>query len=252
MSFFEFNGVSSENFGLLILKNSHFYAASKEIEFESIPGKSGDIIIDKKRFDNITIEYGVIANTAYSRTPEQELAYALNDWLLSNYGYRILRDSYNPGYFRKAVCTKITYPIKTADGFLSATVTFNCDPFLYSDSGLFPVVYQADPEQPTQYITLINPEMWSAEPVIKFTGAGPVDVIINDSALQFTITLANSIIVDKPNENIYYDDVLKTPCNDIVECDRLPTLRPGANQILILNTSDNDFIMEITPNWGRL
>lgn len=254
MHTFEFDGKKLSDIGAIITEKPHYVLSVKELDFTALPGKSGDIVTDKKRFKNINISYKISSVPTFGSYSgsEQDFVDILSEWLLTSYSYKVLRDTYNVGYFRKAVCTNISDPVVDARGVVSATVTFNCDPFRYSDSGLFPVTFQADPEQPSQDFTLINPEMWSAEPVIKFTGAGPVDVIINDSALQFTITAANSIIVDKPNENIYYDDVLKTPCNDIVECDRLPTLRPGANQILILNTSDNDFIMEITPNWGRL
>ena len=249
---FEFNNKKLSDIGAVLMENPHYTLSVKELDFTALPGKSGDIITDKKRFKNSSISYKVSSMPLFCSYTEQEFVYVLSEWLLTSYDYKILRDTYNPGYFRKAVCTGISNPTVEASGMVWATVTFACEPFLYSDNGLFPVVYQADPEQSSQYFTLMNPEMWSAEPVIKFTGAGPVDVIINDSALQFTITSANSIIVDKPNENIYYDDALKTPCNDIVECDRLPTLRPGTNQIVIINTSDNDFVMEITPNWGRL
>lgn len=254
MHTFEFDGKKLSDIGAVITEKPHYVLAVKELDFTALPGKSGDIVTDKKRFKNINISYKISSVPTFGSYSgsEQDFVDILSEWLLTSYGYKVLRDTYNVGYFRKAVCTGISDPVVDARGVVSATVTFNCDPFRHSDSGLFPVTFQADPEQSSQDFTLINPEMWSAEPVIKFTGAGPVDVMINDSALQFTITAANSIIVDKPNENIYYDDVLKTPCNDIVECDRLPTLRPGPNLIVILNTSDNDFIMEITPNWRRL
>ena len=59
MSYFTYNGRSSEEFGLHIEKKDVFSAPEYDAAFTSIPGRSGDLIISNRRFANIKVSYTV-------------------------------------------------------------------------------------------------------------------------------------------------------------------------------------------------
>jgi phage-related protein len=50
MTYFTYNGRSSEEFGLHIQKKDVFSAPEYDAEFTSIPGRSGDLIVSGRRF----------------------------------------------------------------------------------------------------------------------------------------------------------------------------------------------------------
>ena len=59
MTYFTYNGRSSSDFGLHIEKKNVFSAPEYDVEFISIPGRSGDIINPNRRFSNIKVTYTV-------------------------------------------------------------------------------------------------------------------------------------------------------------------------------------------------
>lgn len=59
MSYFTYNGRSSEEFGLHIEKKNVFSAPEYDAAFTSIPGRSGDLIVSNRRFANVKVSYTV-------------------------------------------------------------------------------------------------------------------------------------------------------------------------------------------------
>lgn len=244
---FEFNDKKLLDIGAVITDKPSYVLSVRELDLTALPGKSGDIITDKKRFKNISVTYKITSVPTLGGLPEQDFVFALGEWLLSTYGYRSLRDTYNPGYYRKAVCTGISNPVVEASGVVSAAVTFNCDPFLYNDNGLNKVVYNSTENEVDT--TLENPEMWDSEPVIKIIGNGSFSCLIGDVTFGIN-NVVDEITIDKPNENVYDKDGV--PCNDKITAYKLPSLLGGTNVIRVIGVGDTEFTLEIIPNWRRL
>ena len=242
---FEFNGKKLINIGAVITEPPHYTISMRELEFSSLPKKSGDVVVDKKRFKNRTISYKISSVPYLHSYTEQQFVNILSEWLLTSYEYKALRDTYNLGYFRKAVCTEISDPKVDATGVVSATVTFNCDPFLYNNNGVKPITQSG-----TGTFTLKNPEEWSSEPVITVNGNGDFTVNVNGESFDITLN-GNAVVIDKPAENVYYLST-KAACNDIITASELPELKTDMNTIQVTTTSGTGFTMSITPNWRRL
>lgn len=121
---------------------------------------------------------------------------------------------------------------------------------MYSDRGLSKIVYKSAGEITGNVDeTLVNPEKWGSEPIVKITGNGSFSCVIGDAS--FTVeNVDESITIDKPNEIVFDKD--GKPCNDKISALRLPTLKSGSNTVLIVSVGDADFSIEITPNWRRL
>ena len=246
---FEFNNKKLSDIGAVLMENPHYTPSVKELDFTSVPGKSGDIITDKNRFKTSSISYKVSSMPLFCSYTEQEFVYVLSEWLLTSYDYKILRDTYNPGYFRKAICTDIANPTVEANKMVWTTVTFNCDPFLYSNTGLKKNTYNFNGG--TQTENLFNPEQWDSEPIITVIGESPITLGIGDDELYISTSglVDNTIIIDKSNENIY--DKNGNSCNNKVNAVRLPYLKPGNNEIRVVNLNGS-VTLKIIPNWRRL
>ena len=57
MTFITYNGISSADFGLHIESKNIFSAPEYDISFQSIPGRSGDLIVSNNRFANVKVSY---------------------------------------------------------------------------------------------------------------------------------------------------------------------------------------------------
>ena len=102
--YLSFAGKSSKDF-LLYLSGSGVYdSPAADVESTSVPGRNGDILTEnakagRRRYQNVDIKYkafffnGLPAKTA-----------AVKAWLLSPVGYQKLQDTYDPDFFRMAVC----------------------------------------------------------------------------------------------------------------------------------------------------
>lgn len=246
---FEFNNKKLSDIGAVLMENPHYTLSVKELDFTALPGKSGDIITDKNRFKNSSISYKVSSMPLFCSYTEQEFVYALSEWLLTSYDYKILRDTYNPGYFRKAICTDIANPTVEASGVVWTTVTFNCDPFRYSYLGLQSVTFHSNSNFRIENVTFRNPEKWESEPVIEIipSSSATMSLKINDVSVAVYDT-DKTIIIDVPNSNVYDTD--GEPCNDLIEAPELPVLLPGNNEITASGTGN--YAVKIIPNWRRL
>ena len=246
---FEFNSKKLSDIGAVLMENPHYTLSVKELDFTALPGKSGDIITDKNRFKNSSISYKVSSMPLFCSYTEQEFVYALSEWLLTSYDYKILRDTYNPGYFRKAICTDIANPTVEASGVVWTTVTFNCDPFRYSYLGLQSVTFNSNSNFRIENVTFRNPEKWESEPIIEIipSSSATMSLKINDVSVAVYDT-DKTIIIDVPNRNVY--DTNGEPCNDLIEAPELPVLLPGNNEITASGTGN--YAVKIIPNWRRL
>ena len=241
---FEFNNKKLSDLGAVIIENPSYTLSVRELDFTSIPSKSGDVITDKNRFKNVGLSYKISSVPTFCDYTEQQFVYALSEWLLTSYDYKVLRDTYNPGYFRKAVCTDISNPTVEASGIVQTTVTFCCDPFLYSDVGAAPIVFES---LGTTSNSLTNPEPYESEPIIKIIGDGDFVLQIGDFVIPIN-GVSEEITIDKPNENVY--DKSGNACNNKISALKLPVLTTGTNYIGIIHTGA--FTLEITPNWRRI
>ena len=85
LNYFIFNGTKSLDEQLIVVDKSTYKGAARDITFTQIPGRSGDLLIDNKRYKNVKITYDVTALEGTSTIPE--IAHRLKSWLLSEVGY---------------------------------------------------------------------------------------------------------------------------------------------------------------------
>lgn len=247
-----YNGESLLEKGLAIKNYPIYNVAQRDLSFNSVVARSGDIIVDNKRYKNVettyainAIPYLVTAETSYGIVRE------LTDWLMPTDGdYKILRDDYNPGYFCKAICTEIGEILNPFAKVIDTTLTFNREPFWYSDLGQKKRIFSGSGKN----FKLDNPEKYTSEPLIRVYGTGIVTLSINGVDYNINIPGAYGYIdLDTELQSAF---IKALNYNKNIDCDYMPTLIPGENIIrgipYLGGSSYNFEKVEIIPRWRRL
>ena len=227
---------SYDDFCLIITETPPFVFPERDITFESVNGRSGDLLVDNGRFKNVQKEYKVALLTDDFSLPL--LAKKVAAWLLPSPNYRVLTDTYDPNYYRLAC---FSGKISVADKLLKlgeTTLRFNCKPFKYSFEGQKPISISAP-------CMIWNPEDCESAPNIKITGSGNVTLSINNASFAFT-GIDGFIEVDSELMAAFKGTSLQ---NDKISFVDFPLLAPGWNEISYTGNVES---IEIVPRWCAL
>lgn len=240
---FSFNGFKLSELGAVIRQRPTHIISMPSLYFVEKPFKSGDEIINYGRYKNLSYKIPIRALPSFCDLTLEEFTKKLAEWLVTeNYG--IYRDTYNSGCFRYGIVSEISEVISVESDVYECEITFNFQPFLYSDEGQNLLTYLSTNNSIN--LTLINPETVPSEPTLKIIGSGNFVMAVNGKNIYLT-GVENYIIIDKKREDVYDSN---GSCNGKINAVELPLLTTGENTISI--TGGSAFTVEITPNWRRL
>ena len=231
MNSFTFNNISSSTHGLIISEKDIYSAPARDMEFVSVPGRNGDVLIDHGRFENINVAYTVGCKDIKNK------AKAIKSWLCKS-GYFRLTDSYQPDYFRMAAFASKLDISELINNVGQANLIFNCKPFMYSFAGQNKTTL-------TSSGTITNPESYDSQPYIKITGSGSVTLTINSKAYLIN-SISSYIELDSELMSAYKGSTL---CNDKIGFTEFPVLKPGSNSVSWTGSVTK---VEIVPRWRCL
>lgn len=243
MTFFTYNGISSENFGLHIESKDIYSAPEYDVDFNSIPGRNGDLLISNSRFNNLKVSYTVFL----ARENTVELAKTIRgikSWLYKEPDrYHLITDSYDTGYVRYGVIKGNLDIAEQLNRVGSFTVTFSCKPFRYSETGFEDIII------PSSGSVITNPEGFDASPVITIDAGSSFSLTVQNVGYNKTWSFSDingKIICDSEQMNFYYDTSL---LNDRVTGDGFPILPPGDN---IISWAGDVTAVTVKPGWCTL
>lgn len=162
--YLSFAGKSSKDFLLYLSGPGVYDSPAADVESTSVPGRNGDILTEnakagRRRYQNVDIKYKVFF---FNGLPAKTAA--VKAWLLSPVGYQKLQDTYDPDFFRMAVCKDALAFDVTAQKAAEMELAFNCKPQRWSVDGQRtirldgrstlknPFAFPAQPtEQPQEY-----------------------------------------------------------------------------------------------------
>ena len=174
--YLSFAGKSSKDFLLYLSGPGVYDSPAADVESTSVPGRNGDIISEnaragRRRYQNVDIKYeafffnGLPAKTA-----------AVKSWLLSPVGYQKLQDTYDPDFFRMAVCTEAMEFDVTAQKAAKMDLVFNCKPQRWSVEGQRTVRLESRSN-------LMNPFAFPAQPIFKIYGDSGGVLYVGDESI---------------------------------------------------------------------
>lgn len=237
LHWFNFKGIYSLDKNIIIKQKNTYDGAIRDIEYKSVPGRSGSLIIDNGTYKNINIKYDfTILNKELNLS---ETSRDIKNWLLSESGYFKLADSYDHSYFRMASCAANGIKInEELPRIGDSSIDFNCKPFRYSYLGQNNITI-------TESTKIYNPEVYNSLPYIKITGSGNITLSINNKSYVFE-NIEEYIELDS-ELMIAYKGI--EPQNKKMTSIYFPTLEPGENNISWVGNAAS---LDIIPRWCTL
>lgn len=214
----EIDGVSSRDFGVYITGEAVFNAPEREVEMISIPGRNGQLALDKGRFENIEVTYpaGIFADS------EADFAEAISEFrnfLCSRGGYVRIQDDYNPNEYRMGVYKS---GLEVSPALLRAGefgITFDCKPQRWLTSGETAITVSSGD-------TLTNPTLFESSPLLELTGKG--DIQLGDETIEADISTlgwgdVGTMALDKTTGTVTYtiDNTSYYNAGDEIQIDKL-------------------------------
>ena len=171
MGVITFNGVTSTSVGIQVAHPPMYVYPEKDSEAVHVPGRNGDVIIDKDSYMNVPREYEItVYDTDHPEWTYSERMMKLSKWLHSATGYAKLSDTYDVGYFRKA---RYVEEAQEFENFVNqggaGTITFDCCPERFLDSGAETITITKASSGNTES-NVFNPTDYWSRPCIKLYG----------------------------------------------------------------------------------
>lgn len=238
MSYFIFNGISSESMGIRI-KSKNVYSAPKyDVTLTATPGRDGELISPNGRFGNVSVSYTCFL-PAKSIAELSDKLTKVKNWLYTEPNkYHDLMDSYDVRFMRKALFNSKLDIYDECMKIGVFTILFSCKPLRYLISGLTKQTFSSA-------VVLTNEFNFTAKPYIKINGRGTGTLTINNKVWNFE-TLNGYTECDSELMNYYHDTTLK---NDTVTGDGFPEFVHGENHI---EFGGGITSIEIIPRWVSL
>lgn len=233
-----FNGIASKDFEIEVEHFPGYDTPTREYEVIHVPGRNGDIYIDKGTYSNVPRSYD-IAFATLKDGQYTMMANRVSEWLHSAVDYARLEDSYEPEYYRLAAYQEATSLENILNHGGRATISFDCKPQRFLKSGDRPILFYENG-------TLKNPTGFKSLPIITVKGDGEGKFSIGD----YTVTISNigeSITINSEIQDAYTGTTNRNL--DISLSSEFPKFEKGINEI---SFSGGIISMEVIPKWWTL
>ena len=118
---FTINGKTNKDFNFKVKSSNHLTKSKKKLEFISIPGRTGDLIIDEGARENFNL---VIEGYIDARgTNLKTLCDSLDNWLNSTTGYQTI--TFDDGTVLKVVLISEINPTEVVKNFGELSLEFS-------------------------------------------------------------------------------------------------------------------------------
>lgn len=232
----------SEDIGVYIAGDSVYNAPARSYDMVTIPGRNGNLAIDRGKYENIEVKYPAFI-WADTQADFRTKISNIRGVLTSKTGYRRLEDTYNPDEYRMAIYK----------------AGLEVEPVYYNRAGEFELVFDCKPQR---YLTagdieitvasgdeITNPTQFEALPLIEVVGAGTLTV--GNTSVTITGTATQDIFIDCEIMDAYtIEGGAIVSANDKISLNEaaFPTLGPGDTGITFTGLTS----VKITPRWWRL
>ena len=250
MGSIKFNGISSDDLGLIVQFIPTYQYPEKEYETVTIPGRSGDLLVDKGTFKNVERTYS-FARVFGQNDKFVNVANSIVEWLHSADGYARLEDTYEPLYYREAVYKADGEMGNYYDDATAIEVTFECKPQRWLIEGEQPVTVPVSSSTHSGTKQITNPTTFPAKPTIIFTtipGNTTTISIAGNTLIFASQTVAKTITIDCENMECYSGDTLYNSSLSF-RTGSFPVINGKAQVTLTVQNVTN---CQIIPRWWTL
>ena len=153
-----FNGTNFSTFSAYIATSNFMDGASKDMESVIVLGRSGELLINNNRYNNITLKVLVYVTQNMKTNMD-----AMRHYLESCHGYKTYSETLTSGEYRMASFSNMFVPDVYDNNSGTVVLEFNCMPQRWLKSGETPVSVSSTPQTYTgNPISIDNPSGISA------------------------------------------------------------------------------------------
>lgn len=249
MEDFSYGGIWLSELGGRLMENPKREIAEYDIEFVEIPGRSGDIVLDKKRYKNVQFSRKIgLVNR--EQLPTKQQLDKLVEWLGYFEGYQTFRDTMHPNAFSLAVLTNAAEVLRELPRLSTSTLNFNRIPFWLSDEGQKYIDFPS-----TNSVDVVNPFKLDAAPEYRIYALPcNAQVTIDSCTYNVTFTSAqNCLLIDCFNKEIkLVGENSETPVDGSFPPDIKP--REAKTVTFTFNSGFSQYRQKVQmkPNWRFL
>lgn len=224
---FTFGGKSTKDFDIYLSGAGTYRSPERDVEMLTVPGRSGDLTFDNKRFLNVELSYKCLIMGNIDQNYEAFRAY-----MASVHGYQRLEDNFHPDEFRLAVFKNAIEPKIEGSKYdvASFEIVFNCKPQRWLKSGEEVIAL-------TNSGMIMNNLLFAARPLCRVYAAGVLTIG------DYSMTISNVdgyTDIDCDIMNAYKGSVNK---NSTISGE-FPLIEPGENEVSFTGGR-----VDITPRW---
>lgn len=126
LEYFTFGGTSSASFNFIIVENDNLNGFENDFEFVSVPGRTGDLIINNNRKKNKPINIKAYVDLE-GLGEAKVVAQNINNWLTGEVKYKPLTFSDDLTKYDAIVDGGVSIK-EVIEGLLEISFKFNCKP----------------------------------------------------------------------------------------------------------------------------
>ena len=242
MGMIMFNGITSERYGIIVESPPNYEIPERDYELIHVPGRNGDLVIDKGTYKNVTRTYKIAVGALGNRFPFK--AQGIAEWLCSHSGYVRLEDSYDPAHYRMAIFKGPATIENILQNAGRAEITFECKPQRYFKKG-----DDWWSSSPTPIIT--NPTKFTSLPLIYLgtePGIGGAGGVMIGGIVVTISDVASGVFIDCELGEVYYETPQPSAIRFLASSG-FPILKPGNTEVSF--SGGVDFV-DIAPKWWTI
>ena len=243
LRYFIFGETRSNIYKTYISGDGVYNFPEEEYEKIVIPGRSGDLAIRGKRYENIKITYPATIFADSEDDFDINLTELINS-MKAQHGYQRLETTYRPEEYRMAMFYDAV-DVTPDEGGESGEfdIVFDCKPQRFLKVGEIPITLTAAGN-------INNPTLYEAKPLIKVTGYGRLG--IGDDTIAITGSAGQVIYIDCDMMEAYSisgSSIVSKNSAITMTSNDFPTLQAGTTGISLASTITE---VEITPRWWQI
>lgn len=228
---FMLDGVSAKSRGIILQKPIEISALSPSLTSVKIAGRSGNVHI----FDDTYKSRTAVATCYCLGDNVSTMMSSVCDFLFGTFGERKL--STMDGYFYKAVITNAAELHARLNTINPFTITFDCYPFRYLESGQSPQTIENGG-------TIANPTPLTSYPTFSIDVQGEGTLTVNYNTFKvYNPGYSTTIVVNSDKMNV---SNASGNLNTLVSWSEFPQLSPGDN---VISWSGDINVLSVVPNW---
>lgn len=238
---FIFNNTPSQEINSLIQRRPKITAPVRKVRFSSVPGSSGDYILDEKAYNNtsLSLQLFLKGNTEDDVNDlKEQITYIFDS---GQYLPLVLYHDLDRVYYVKTTSGPTFYMTGEHPLVVPYEIEFSVKPYkeyaqAFSKTSSSPVVVK-------------NPSLYSSKPKITLYGMGDIDLIVNGKTYPF-VNVDGHIVVDSQTQNAYKEvstGILNH--NNKMYSKSFPLLTTGMNEI---KAAKNFTSFKVESRWETL